>query len=120
MAVKVHLNRCIIKWPDFHVSKSNKQRAKNFELSFNNAFDEVVNMCIAQHGENWLYPQLVAAFREMNKNPQNYKTQIHSVEIWNEGKLAGGELGYVCGKYCFLCHQKLLFILVWFFFVPKS
>ena len=49
-----------------HVSKSARKKAKKYRLTADAAFDEVIDRCVEQHGENWLYPPMRAAFRALH------------------------------------------------------
>ena len=51
---------------DMHVPRSVRKKARRFDMTLNRDFDGVVAGCHAQHGINWLYPQVVAAFRFIN------------------------------------------------------
>ena len=118
---KLHVQRSVISLPDgLHISKSvRKKHAKRFSLTVNTRFDEVIQGCHDQHGSHcWLYPPLVAAFREMfhagrameasamdpiTGRPlpgRTWKVRLYTIEVWNEatGALAGGELGYTVGS----------------------
>ena len=81
-------------------------------------------MGIFDSGKNWLYPPIVAAFREIHQRTKDVKSwgmramimtndddapprphditivRLYSVEVWNDndGKLVGGELGYSVGS----------------------
>ena len=118
---KLHLERCVLQLrphSNLHISKSTRKKSKRFQLSLNEAFDEVVKGCHKQHGINWLFPPIVSAFRAMQKETiehGEFEAQLvengsfqpsdtvplrfYSVEIWNAatGELAGGELGYSVG-----------------------
>ncbi|KAL7527296.1 hypothetical protein ACHAWF_002125 [Thalassiosira exigua] len=99
--------RCVLKLnptSDLHVSKSTRKKSKKFLLSVNECFDRVVAGCHEQHGMNWLYPQIVDAFRAIHQrtigeSAGTSPVRLYSVEIWNAdtGALAGGELGYSVG-----------------------
>ena len=112
---KLHKERCIIRWPNFHISKSTKKKCKRWNITINQEFDQVVKGCHSQHGESWLHPPIVKAFRAIHKkglngldamivknNKINGKcpVKLFSVEIWNaeSGKLVAGELGYAFGN----------------------
>lgn len=87
-----------------HISKNVKKRAKNFRMTINQAFDQVVQGCHDQHGIGWLYPPIVDAFRIIHEGStlqdfHSFPVRLYSIEVWNAntGKLAGGELGYSVG-----------------------
>jgi Leu/Phe-tRNA-protein transferase len=87
-----------------HISKNVKKRAKNFRMTINQAFDQVIQGCHDQHGIGWLYPPIVEAFRIIHEGStveefNSFPVRLYSIEVWNAttGKLAGGELGYAVG-----------------------
>ena len=63
---KWHRTRCCMKFGELHVSKTARKRAKKYRLTADKCFDEVIDRCVAQHGENWLYPPMRAAFRALH------------------------------------------------------
>jgi hypothetical protein len=87
-----------------HVRKSVRGRAKNFRMTINTAFDQVVKGIQAQHGTNcWLYPPLVEAYSNMlpsETGESQYRASIVSIELWDikTNSLAAGELGYIVGS----------------------
>jgi len=118
---KLHVERCVLRLSpesDLHVGRSTRKKGRRFLLSVNERFDAVVAGCHRQHGENWLYPQIVNAFRLIHQrtregsgvnamvlNPETLEpldvssVRLYSIEVWNAetGALAGGELGYSVG-----------------------
>jgi len=122
---KLHVERCVLQLnpqSNLHISKSTRKKSKRFLLSLNECFDEVVAGCHRQHGINWLYPPIVAAFRAIHERTKDGNSgvvnaiimsdnpspgphdvtpvRLYSVEVWNAetGVLAGGELGYSVGS----------------------
>ena len=49
---------CILRFDAVHVPRKTRRRAKRYRLSVGSAFDEVIDGCIEQHGESWLYPPI--------------------------------------------------------------
>lgn len=105
---KLHEQRSVIcPLTNLHVSKSSRKKAKQFRLSMNQDFDNVVRLCRTQHGENcWLYPKLTQAFRTIHKRgDKGYSSKfypctvrLYSIEVWNEeDDLVAGEIGYSVG-----------------------
>ena len=98
----------MVLFPDrLKVSKSMRTvlRKKQFELTFNKAFDQVVEACakVKRFGQNgtWITPGLMEVYSSLHT-----QGHAHSVEVWEEGSLVGGlygiDLGTVfCGESMF-------------------
>ena len=80
-------------------------RKKQFEVTFNKAFDDVVEACakVKRFGQNgtWITPGLMEVYSTLHT-----QGHAHSVEVWEEGVLVGGlygiDLGTVfCGESMF-------------------
>ena len=98
----------MVLFPDrLKISKSMRTvlRKKQFEVTFNKAFDKVVEACakVKRFGQNgtWITPGLMEVFSTLHS-----QGHAHSVEVWDEGSLVGGlygiDLGTVfCGESMF-------------------
>ena len=98
----------MVLFPDrLKVSKSMRTvlRKKQFEVTFNKAFDQVVEACakVKRFGQNgtWITPGLMEVYSSLHT-----QGHAHSVEVWEEGSLVGGlygiDLGTVfCGESMF-------------------
>ena len=98
----------MVLFPDqLKISKSMRTvlRKKQFEVTFNKAFDQVVEACakVKRFGQNgtWITPGLMEVYSTLHI--QGY---AHSVEVWEEGSLVGGlygiDLGTIfCGESMF-------------------
>ena len=98
----------MVLFPDqVKISKSMRAvlRKKQFEVTFNKAFDDVVEACakVKRFGQNgtWITPGLMDAYSTLHT-----QGHAHSVEVWEEGVLVGGlygiDLGTVfCGESMF-------------------
>ncbi|KAF0683689.1 Aste57867_24251 [Aphanomyces stellatus] len=97
---KLHEQRCVMDPQELHIPKQIRKKAKGFRLTVNEAFDDVVAGCHKQHGQAWLYPPVVEAFRAMVPGvPVNNTTtvKLYSIELWKDATLVAGELGYCNG-----------------------
>jgi leucyl/phenylalanyl-tRNA---protein transferase len=93
--------RLILDLKDFKISRSLSKTLKKgvFQVTFDHAFEEVIQACAAvpreaQNG-TWITPDMQEAY--INLHGLGY---AHSVETWFGGKLAGGLYGVSLGK-CF-------------------
>ena len=85
--------RGILPLEQFHVPHGLKRALKRpgWELRTDTAFDEVVGACAARD-ETWITPLIRKAYQELFE-----AGHAHSVEIWREGRLAGGLYGVALG-----------------------
>ena len=98
----------MVLFPDrLKISKSMRTvlRKKQFEVTFNKAFDQDVEACakVKRFGQNgtWITPGLMEVYSTLH-----IQGHAHSVEVWEEGSLVGGlygiDLGTVfCGESMF-------------------
>lgn len=93
--------RCIL-WPDkLHVSRRLRRQIRNSraELRFDTVFADVVERCAdrrrSQQG-TWITPDMKHAYRVLHED-----RWAHSIEIWEDGKLAGGLYGLCIGRVFF-------------------
>lgn len=91
--------RCIFRPGKFIVSHSLKQklRQKTFEVTVDRSFDRVISQCASirrkeEYG-TWIVPDMIEAYNALHK-----AGYAHSVEVWHQGKLAGGLYGVSLGK----------------------
>ena len=99
--------RMVLFLDQLKISKSMRTvlRKKRFEVTFNKAFDQVVEACakVKRFGQNgtWITPGLMEVYSTLHT-----QGHAHSVEVWEEGSLVGGlygiDLGTVfCGESMF-------------------
>ncbi|MDP3858090.1 MAG: leucyl/phenylalanyl-tRNA--protein transferase [Stagnimonas sp.] len=89
--------RCLFTPGQVHVSHSlaKRLRAQRYALSFDRAFEEVLDACAGPRRGGrgtWLGPDMRRAYRELRR-----LGYAHSVELWIEGELAGGLYGVSIG-----------------------
>lgn len=96
---KLHSNRCILQFENLHVSKKVRQRAKKYEVSVDTCFSEVVQRCMDQHGENWLFPPMRKALQTLHDRGQQKKQTKGGTPEQKDGEKAeGGGKGKATGK----------------------
>jgi leucyl/phenylalanyl-tRNA--protein transferase len=85
--------RTIIDLDRFHVSRrlTRTLRQRKFEISVNRDFDGVIRGC-ADREETWISGEIVAAYSALHRFGK-----AHSVEAYDNGKLAGGIYGVSLG-----------------------
>lgn len=93
-------NPRMVLYPDeLKVSKSMKQvlRSGKFTVSFDTAFEHVINYCasICRNGQRdtWIVPEVKAAYIKMHQ-----LGYAHSVEVWQNEELVGGLYGVAIGR----------------------
>ena len=88
--------RAIIPLDDrFHVPHGLRRTLKkaSFEITFDRAFPAVIRECAADRAEGtWISPQIRTSYCRLHK-----LGHAHSVEVWADGKLAGGLYGVHIG-----------------------
>jgi Leu/Phe-tRNA-protein transferase len=62
---KLHVQRCVLLPGKLHISKKVRKRAARYRLTVCQAFDEVLQQCIHQHGVAWLYPPMQRLLKAM-------------------------------------------------------
>lgn len=91
--------RCVIFPEKIKVSKSMKQvlRKAHFEITMDRAFESVIGHCagISRKGQDgtWIIPAMQQAYCALHKSGH-----AHSVEVWRDGRLAGGLYGIQVGS----------------------
>ncbi len=85
--------RAIIPLDNFHVSRSllKALRSGRFEVTRDRAFAEIVRRC-AEREETWINPQIERSYNNLHQTGH-----AHSVEVWRQGRLAGGLYGVRLG-----------------------
>lgn len=80
-------------------SLSKSLRNRDYIVTFDRAFDDVINACAAPrrdgHG-TWLTPEMIVAYNQLFD-----LGFAHSIECWHKGKLVGGLYGLSQGKVFF-------------------
>lgn len=85
--------RAVFPLEEFHISHSlqKKIRRKQYSVTFNTHFVEVMKAC-AEREETWINEEFLSAYTQLHR-----KGYAHSVEIWKTKKLIGGVYGVSIG-----------------------
>ena len=95
-------NPRMVLYPDnLHISKSlrKKLRKGNYSITFDNAFDQVVDECSAPRNytdDTWITDEMKQAYIRLHQSGY-----AHSVECWHDQELIGGLYGIAIGKVFF-------------------
>ncbi len=88
--------RGIIPLDAFHIPGSLAQLMRSpklpFELHINRDFESTMRECMACRDNTWISDALIRAYMRLHK-----RGLAHSVEVWKEGRLAGGLYGVAIG-----------------------
>ena len=90
--------RCVFLKGGFHRSRRfcRYLRQSSAEVRFNTAFDQVINACAGPRRSEqgtWITPDMIAAYQQLHG-----EGWAHSVEVWQDGLLAGGLYGLAIGR----------------------
>ncbi len=97
--------RMVLKPKDIKVSRSLAKtiRKKEFEVTFDQRFKDVITACSEsriekgqEQNDTWILNEMIAAYVQLHK-----AGYAHSVECWQEGKLVGGLYGLAIGNVFF-------------------
>lgn len=91
--------RAVLDFDDLHVPQRLERRIRRgeFEVTFDQAFDEVIEACAAPRKKSdgtWITPTMVDAYQRMHD-----LGWAHSVEVWQSRSLAGGLYGMALGGF---------------------
>jgi leucyl/phenylalanyl-tRNA--protein transferase len=83
---------------ELQISKSMRKvlRSGRFKVTINQCFDQVIKACatVPRDGQDgtWITPEMQEAYLQLHQNGY-----AHSVEVWEQGNLAGGLYGVEVG-----------------------
>jgi leucyl/phenylalanyl-tRNA--protein transferase len=85
--------RAILPLSRFHLSRSLRKtlRSGYFSVTLDSAFAEIVRLC-AEREETWINAEIEASYIRLHE-----AGRAHSIEVWREGRLAGGLYGVRLG-----------------------
>ena len=85
--------RAIVPLTKFHLSKSLRKtlRSGDFQVTCDTAFAAIVHLC-AERDDTWINAEIEASYIRLHQ-----AGRAHSIEVWRDGKLAGGLYGVRLG-----------------------
>jgi len=85
--------RAILPLDGFHLSRSLRKTLKSgmFEVTCDQAFGEIVRLC-AKRDATWINAEIEASYIRLHE-----AGRAHSIEVWQDGALAGGLYGVRLG-----------------------
>ncbi|CAJ1366194.1 unnamed protein product [Effrenium voratum] len=104
---KMHMKRCVLEPRKTHVPKKVRKRAKEFRLTVDTAWREVVESIqrltyTTAPGDCWLSDKVAEGYQDVHKLSPKWRRGIRfmSVELWHAetNELVAGEIGYTCGS----------------------
>jgi leucyl/phenylalanyl-tRNA--protein transferase len=86
--------RAVLELDGLHVSRrlARTVRSGKFFVTFDQAFSRVIRACADREEGTWITPAMIAAYTELHR-----LGHVHSVEVWQDGELAGGIYGVALG-----------------------
>ena len=86
--------RAILPLESFHVPRRmvRELRSRKFEMSINRDCEGVIRGC-AQRETTWISEEIIQVYLELHR-----RGFVHSVEAWQDGRLAGGLYGVAMGS----------------------
>lgn len=78
----------------FHVPHGLRRSLRRgaYEVTADRAFEKVIHACAESRGETWISAEIIRSYTQLHR-----EGHAHSVEVWGEGKLAGGLYGVNIG-----------------------
>ena len=85
--------RAIIPLDGFHLSRSLRKllRSEHYEVTRDAAFGEIIRLC-AERQDTWINAEIEQGYVRLHE-----AGRAHSIEVWREGRLAGGLYGVRLG-----------------------
>lgn len=89
--------RAIFELEHIHISRSLERTLRKgaFTVTYDANFEAVLKGCALaprREGQTWISPEFIAAYARLH-----YAGHAHSVEVWQDGELAGGIYGVAVG-----------------------
>ncbi|MDR0557291.1 MAG: GNAT family N-acetyltransferase [Treponema sp.] len=93
---KLHTTRSVLFFPNLHIKKSIKRFVSRYELRVDTDFDDIVDRCVAVHGDDWLTAPLLKAVRSL-RGVKTVSARPISFGVYRDEELKAGEFGVLAG-----------------------
>jgi len=111
---KLHVIRSVLRPSEVLVTKTARRESSRYVFRLDSRFDEVLDACIAIHGQDWLRPPLMDCWRELFSTRDTRRSRFSSMELYfadegdsSDAHLVAGEIGvFVGGAYTSLTGFK--------------
>jgi Leu/Phe-tRNA-protein transferase len=100
---KLHTIRSVMEPREVRVTRTARRESARYDLEIDSRFEEVLDACVATHGEDWLRPPLRAAWVELFATRSERRCRFSSMELLSGGRLVAGEIGVHAGA----CYTSL-------------
>jgi len=85
--------RGVLHLHQLRVTRSLRRSVRRMDVSVDRAFDDVIRACADKRRERgWITPRIARAYERLHQ-----LGWAHSVEVWQDGRLAGGLYGVAIG-----------------------
>jgi Leu/Phe-tRNA-protein transferase len=111
---KLHVVRSVLRPCEVRVTRTARRESSRYAFRVDSRFEEVLDACIATHGQDWLRPPLMDCWRTLFATRRSRRSRFTSMELYRvaEGgpsgaRLVAGEIGvFVGGAYTSLTGFK--------------
>jgi len=100
---KLHVIRSVMVPGDFVLTRTARRESSRYSLALDTNFPEVLDACVATHGEDWLRPPLRQAWLELFASRRRRRCRFSSMELRRGTLLVAGEIGVFAGS----CYTSL-------------
>jgi Leu/Phe-tRNA-protein transferase len=101
---KLHMLRSVADPQKVAVTRTARKASSRYRLSVDERFGEVLDACVATHGDDWLRPPLRECWLRLHDGAGPWRSRFASMELYAEdGSLAAGEIGVFAGS----CYTSL-------------